>query len=139
MGNFSKNSFSIILVLISTILVSFAQVFFKQVWSEIDFISLLSKVIFGFVLYGAGAFLFLLVLRKKKVSYLFPFMTLSYVWVILLSAYLFGESIGLGKILGVSLIFIGIFLIYVGSNGNDQKKVKARTKSIRVEAGRLVR
>ncbi len=111
---FRTNIFSIILVFISTILVSFAQVAFKMAWSDpVLSFSLLSKLLLGLGLYGIGAVLFLVALRNEKVSYLFPFLTLSYVWVILLSAYLFGEVISLAKILGVSLIFTGIFLIYV--------------------------
>lgn len=114
----SSNIFAITLVFISTILVSFAQVAFKMAWSDsaLSF-SLLSKVLLGLGLYAGGAVLFMVALRNKKVSYLFPFLTLSYVWVILLSAYLFQEAITLGKILGVSLIFTGIFLIYVGGSG----------------------
>ena len=69
---------------------------------------------------------------KKNVSFLIPFMTLSYVWVIFLSGYIFGEVISLGKILGVGLILTGIFLIYAGSTG-DSKDKKVKTKSIRVE------
>lgn len=117
---FERGSLGIILVLISTILISFAQITFKMVWSDTnDWSSLASKIVLGFGLYGLGAVLFLLALRKRKVSYLFPFLTLSYVWVIFLSAYLFGEEISVGKILGVSLILTGILLIYAGGKGKN--------------------
>ena len=110
---FERGSLGIILVLISTILISFAQITFKMVWSDTnDWSSLASKIVLGFGLYGLGAVLFLLALRKRKVSYLFPFLTLSYVWVIFLSAFLFGEEIRVWKVLGVSLILTGIILIY---------------------------
>lgn len=115
----SSNIFAIMLVFISTILVSFAQVAFKMAWADsVLSFSLLSKVLLGLGLYAVGAILFMAALCNKKVSYLFPFLTLSYVWVILLSAYVFGEAITLTKVLGVSLIFTGIFLIYVGGKGS---------------------
>lgn len=116
---FCNNFSALLLVFISTLLVSFAQVAFKMAWKNEAIISyfLLSKVLLGLGLYALGAILFMVALRNKKVSYLFPFLTLSYVWVILLSAYLFGEVIGVGKILGVSLIFTGIFLIYISGRG----------------------
>ena len=138
-----SNFFAIFLVLTATIFVSLAQVVFKTTWSDTaDIYFLVSKIIFGFALYGIGAVLFLQVLRKKDVSYLFPFMTLSYAWVIFLSAYVFREVIGLGKILGVSLIFTGIFLIYVGGKCNTIKIKRTKnkgTKSIRIEAAKVLK
>ena len=138
---FSSDIFALLLVLTATIFVSFAQVMFKMVWSDLnDLSSLLGKIIFGFTLYAAGAVLFLTALRKKNVSYLFPFMTLSYAWVIFLSAYLFGEVISLGKILGVSLIFTGVFLIYAGGKAS-KRKVKTKdfgTRTLRIESAKMV-
>ncbi|MDO8510536.1 MAG: EamA family transporter [Nanoarchaeota archaeon] len=122
----NNGMFAVILVLISTVLVSFAQVTFKMAWSDSEnlfsFINVM--LLSGFALYAVGAFLFMIVLRKKKVSYLFPFMTLSYVWVIFLSAFLFGETITLFKLLGVALIFTGVFLIYAGGKSNGKGAAK---------------
>ena len=136
-----SNFFAIFLVLTATIFVSLAQVVFKTTWSDTaDIYFLVSKIIFGFALYGIGAVLFLQVLRKKDVSYLFPFMTLSYAWVIFLSAYLFGEVISLGKILGVSLIFTGVFLIYAGGKAS-KRKIKTKdsdTRTLRIESAKMV-
>ena len=115
------------LVLVSTLLVSFAQVAFKMAWSDSVSFSMISVILLGLGLYALGALLFMIVLRKKKVTYLFPFMTLSYVWVIFLSAYLFGETITLVKILGISLIFTGIFLIYTGSKNKTKAKRNAHS------------
>src|SRR3989344_2880046 len=91
----------IMLVLISTILVSLAQVSFKMAWSNSsDPFSHFSKMLLlGLALCTVGAFFF---------------MTVSYVWVTFLSAYLFGEIITLTKLMAISLIFTGIFLIFVG-------------------------
>lgn len=108
--------FVVLLVLSSTILVSLAQVAFKLSWRNAH--ALFSTVI-GLGLYILGSFLFMLVLRKKKVTFVFPFMTLSYVWVLFFSAYLFDEVITVVKVLGIALIFTGVFLIYVGNRDRD--------------------
>ena len=102
------------LILISTMLVSIAQVTFKTAWSTYVVGDIVAKVLLGFGLYAIGALLFMVMLRKKNVSYLFPFMTLSYVWVTILSAYFLGEAVSLVKIMGMGLIFTGIVLIYAG-------------------------
>ena len=136
----SSDIFALLLVLTATIFVSFAQVMFKMVWSGDGLYFLLARIIFGFSFYAVGAVLFLAALREKKVSYLFPFMTLSYAWVIFLSAYLFGEVINLGKILGVSLIFTGVFLIYAGGKAS-KRKIKTKdsdTRTLRIESAKMV-
>ncbi len=125
-GSFRNNRMvGILLVLTSTVLVSFAQVAFKMSWSGFSSFSQIDTILLGLGLYSLGALIFMAVLRKNKVTYLFPFMTLSYVWVIILSAYLFKEPVTLVKILGISLIFTGIFLIYVGSRDTvlNERKV----------------
>ena len=120
-----SNLFAIFLVLISTILVSFAQVEFKMSWNDSAvYFSLIKSVLLGLGMYALGSILFMLVLRKRKVTFVFPFMALSYVWVIFLSAYFFGETITLFKSLGVALIFTGVFLIYIGSKETDEKVLK---------------
>ncbi len=111
----NSSMFVVLLVLSSTILVSLAQVAFKLSWD--DSYSVLSAAA-GVGLYVLGSLLFMFVLRKKKVTFVFPFMTLSYVWVLFFSAYLFGEVISLVKVLGIALIFTGVFLIYVGNKGS---------------------
>lgn len=129
----SNGMFPIVLVLSSTILVSLAQVAFKMGWdnSPVSF-SLMKSIMLGLVMYVLGSLLFMLVLRKRDVTFVFPFMTLSYVWVMLLSAYLFGEAITLVKVLGVALIFTGVFMIYLGNtiSGNGDRNSRERKKVI---------
>jgi len=117
----------IMLVLISTILVSLAQVSFKMAWSNSsDPFSHFSKMLLlGLALCTVGAFFFMTALRRKNVTFVIPFMTLSYVWVTFLSAYLFGEIITLTKLMAISLIFTGIFLIFVG--GKVRSKMERTT------------
>lgn len=53
-------------------------------------------------------------LTKFELSYAYPFTSLSFVFVLLISAVLFSESVTLFKLLGLVLIIVGVIL---GSRG----------------------
>lgn len=80
---------------------------------------LLSLILNPWVLSGllAGFFAFLCwlgALTKFELSYAYPFMSLAFVFVLVLSIALFHEPLTVAKILGVFLIIAGII---VGSRG----------------------
>lgn len=49
-------------------------------------------------------------MTKFEISYAYPFMSLSFVFVLLLSVLFFGESFTIGKITGLGLIIAGIIV-----------------------------
>ena len=108
----------ILLVLFCAFLASLGQVFFK--WGsetfEFSMKSILNNynVIIGAALYGTSALLFVYSLKHGPLSVLYPVIATSYIWVLVLSYFLFGESLTLLKVSGVSLIVIGITLIALG-------------------------
>lgn len=53
----------------------------------------------------------LLVLERADLSYAQPITSLSYVSVVLLSVWLLGERLDAGRLLGVSLVLLGVGLI----------------------------
>jgi multidrug transporter EmrE-like cation transporter len=55
-----------------------------------------------------AALFWLAALRTMDLSYAYPFMALSFVLVLLLSALVFGESLTTAKVLGVILICAGV-------------------------------
>jgi multidrug transporter EmrE-like cation transporter len=67
-------------------------------------------LIIGFGLYGLGAIVWLSVLSKWDVSKAYPLVGLGFV-VTMLVGYILGEQIGWERILGCSLICVGIYLI----------------------------
>ncbi|MCW5983036.1 MAG: hypothetical protein KIT09_33415 [Bryobacteraceae bacterium] len=69
----------------------------------------------GYVLYGISTVLLILALRDGELSLLYPIVSLSYVWVTVLSVMIFQEKLNLYKILGVSTIVIGVAVL--GRNG----------------------
>jgi uncharacterized membrane protein len=70
---------------------------------------------FGLCFYGVSLLLLLLALRFGELSVVYPFISLSYVWVTLISIFLLGESATPGKTLGVGFILFGVVLITGGS------------------------
>ena len=65
----------------------------------------------GFILYGAGAFFFVLALRKGELSVIYPLFAANYVWVALISAFYFNEEIKSIEWIGIGAIMVGICII----------------------------
>lgn len=68
-------------------------------------------IILGFVLYGVSAVLWLDVLSKLDFSMAFPMVSLTYVFSVLIGRFIFQETVGLDRILGVAFILAGLFFI----------------------------
>jgi len=68
-------------------------------------------VILGISLYFLGVFFWLYALSKVDLSFAYPFVSVSYVLVVLLSWFMLGENISLLRWVGVVLICSGVFLI----------------------------
>jgi len=107
------------LVFFVTALTSSAQLLYKTGAERLslDIIALITNwpLISGMFLYGIGAVLLIIALKHGEVTVLYPIIATSYIWVVLFSWILFGESLGLLKILGILAIVGGIILISKGS------------------------
>ena len=68
-------------------------------------------IILGFVFYGVSAILWLDVLSKLDFSMAFPMVSLTYVFAVLTGRFVFQETVGLDRIVGVLLILTGLFFI----------------------------
>jgi drug/metabolite transporter (DMT)-like permease len=76
------------------------------------FTILLNPYVFlGFILYGLGTVFWLIALSKKDLSFVYPFVSLTYIFVLLLSSLVLKESIGLNKIAGTLAIIAGLIMI----------------------------
>ena len=60
------------------------------------------------MLYAIAAIIVLFAFRIGQVSMLYPLFATSYIWVSLLSSYLFNESIGQIKLMGIAAIISGV-------------------------------
>lgn len=68
-------------------------------------------IILGFAIYGISAVLWLDVLSKLDLSMAFPMMSMSYIFTLIVGAFVFGESVTWGRILGVACICGGMFFL----------------------------
>ncbi len=68
-------------------------------------------VLVGFFLYGISAILWMAVLSRVEVGFAYPFVSLSYVMVILLSWLLLRENLPPIRIAGVLVICLGVYLV----------------------------
>lgn len=68
-------------------------------------------IILGFVCYGTSALLWLDVLSKLDFSMAFPMVSLTYVFSLLIGRFIFHETVGVERILGVALILSGLFFV----------------------------
>ncbi len=65
----------------------------------------------GYALYGVNTLMLTLALRKGQLSLLYPIISLTYVWVAILSVLLFGESINLVEGTGLAIVVGGVALL----------------------------
>lgn len=110
---------ALLLVIITTVLVSIAQIFYKFGMPKFSFsfsgIFLNYMLISGIMLYGIGAVLLLFALKKDDLSTLYPIIATGYVWVLIFSNIFFDEPLNYLKWLGVIAIVIGISFVGFGS------------------------
>jgi len=111
------------LIVLCTAFTSIAQVFYKigAKTLEFDILSLITNVplIIGMVLYGIGAVLMIIAFKGGEVSVLYPIIATSYIWVTLLSFYLFNESINVLRVVGILLIVFGVVFVSIGSKSPE--------------------
>lgn len=111
---------SVALVFACTLLGAAAQILMKfgaGVFSTANLLAILTNVSLftGYCLYGVSTVLLVLALRDSELSILYPIVSLSYVWVTILSVLIFQETLNVFKVLGVSTIVIGVAVL--GRNG----------------------
>jgi len=69
----------------------------------------------GYGLYGFSTILLILALRDGELSVLYPVISLTFVWVALLSTVFFGEVLSPMKILGILTIVAGVAVLGGGA------------------------
>ena len=65
----------------------------------------------GLSLYGLSTILLILALRDGELSLLYPVISLTYVWVTLLSVLVFHEHLNVYKLAGIAVICSGVALL----------------------------
>lgn len=70
----------------------------------------------GLAMYGISTGLLILALRDGELSLLYPVISLTYVWVTILSVTVFDESVNVFKIAGITVICLGVGLLGKGDS-----------------------
>ena len=111
---------AIMLVISATLVGAFGPILLKKAsarkLSQISSLMTNYHLFGGVALYALGTLLFIPALRGGDLSVLYPFVSLSYIWVSILSMRFLGEKMNRMKWLGVFLIIIGVSFIGLGSN-----------------------
>jgi len=104
---------AIILILLTSFCAGSGQLFLKYALSH-PFILILYLAEWLF-LYLIAITLMTLSFREGELSVLYPFLAISYVWVILVSPiFIVTETLNAAKIVGSIIIFLGVSLIGIG-------------------------
>ncbi|MCK4521085.1 MAG: EamA family transporter [Nanoarchaeota archaeon] len=116
---------AILMMVFCTVLTSAAQVFYKKGSALLSFnlMSIITNynILIGLILYITGGVIMIYAFKHGEVTVLYPVITLSYVWVSLLSVYFFNEIMTFYKWLGVIVIIIGI--IFIGFGGKKSESL----------------
>ena len=113
---------AIVIIIIGVIFAAFGQVSWKLGMNQagplgaLDLTTLSTVlqnpyVLLGFVMYGLSTVFWLIALSKKDLSFVYPFISLTYMLVLVLSSLVLKESIGLNKLAGTLAIIIGLIII----------------------------
>ena len=107
------------LVMLASIVAALGPIFLKKGSKQfkLNIKSLMknTNLIIGVLLYGASTVLFIPALRGGDLSVLYPLVSITYVWVSLLSVKMLNEKMNKFKWLGIALIIIGVSFIGLGS------------------------
>jgi drug/metabolite transporter (DMT)-like permease len=104
------------LVFCCTILGAAAQILLKTGANQLVHPSLLAMVtnlalLGGLSFYGVSTLLLVLALKDAELSLLYPVIALTYVWVTLLSLFIFHDRVNPVKLIGIGIIVVGVAVL----------------------------
>ncbi|APD05854.1 hypothetical protein UJ101_00302 [Flavobacteriaceae bacterium UJ101] len=85
------------------------QSLMEKGWSVI-YLLLNPFIFFGFISAFIASFFWMAAMNKFEISFAYPFMSLSFILVFIFSIFLFGETFTWGKVIGLILIILALFI-----------------------------
>ncbi|MFN8548874.1 MAG: EamA family transporter [Candidatus Eisenbacteria bacterium] len=70
------------------------------------------KILLGFTGFGIGAIFWLAVISQADLSWAYPMLSLGYVLVLLISAFILREHVTMVRWLGALVICLGVYLVF---------------------------
>jgi drug/metabolite transporter (DMT)-like permease len=122
----AKKRQAVLMVVLCTVLGAVGQILIKfgadalhqpGLWATLLAMVTNLPLLAGYALYGVMTVLFVFALKDGELSVLFPIISLTYVWVAGLSAWIFHDSLNWPKIAGIFTIVVG-----VGVLGTESRK-----------------
>jgi len=104
--SFKNNKKGILLMIVSSVFVSFGQMFWKMFHTEG-----LWALILGLVLYAGGALVMIVAYKYGKLSVLQPMLCLAYVFAIFIAVFILDEAMTPFRLAGILVIIFGVILI----------------------------
>ena len=101
-------------MVVSSVFVSFGQMFWKMFHTEGIW-----ALILGLVLYAAGAIVMIVAYKYGKLSVLQPMLCLSYVFAIFIAVFILNEMMTPFRLAGIIVIIIGVILIGGGDSEEE--------------------
>jgi drug/metabolite transporter (DMT)-like permease len=68
-------------------------------------------LIVGIAIFGVSTLLWLFALAKADLSFAYPFLSLTYLAVLIGGAFLFGDKVTLPRVVGFAVIIAGVFIV----------------------------
>lgn len=110
---------SVLLVCFCTLLGAAAQILMKkgmmdfklEVWPIVTNFPLIA----GYACYGLFTLLLVIALREGELSMLYPIISLGYVWVTVLSYFIFKDTVNGFKLIGIVSIMVGVGVLGQGA------------------------
>jgi uncharacterized membrane protein len=104
----------IMLMLVCTAFTAFGQLFLKRGADDLFPIYLNFELMIGFILYGVGALLMIYALKLGDLNILYPIISLTFIWVTMLSIVFLEETVSTSQYLGIGTILFGVALVSMG-------------------------
>jgi uncharacterized membrane protein len=113
---------TIIIILTGILFASLGQVFWKIGMNSIGAIDNFSisgiismflnpLVVLGLIMYGLSTVFWLIALSQKDLSYVYPFIALTFIIVLVLSKFVLHENVGVYRIIGTLIIIAGLVVV----------------------------
>ena len=118
------NQSAILIIILTTLFTSGAQIFYKFGVNKLvpTIFGILSNyyLIAGTIMYIVAGSLAIIAFRRSEVTVLYPIFATSYVWVSILSIYIFHETINAFNWIGIIAIISGVTFIGFGSSKSSK-------------------
>lgn len=107
---------SVLLISSCTLISAAAQILMKIGMTHVtklDPIALATNLplVGGYALYGVFCLMMILALRTGELSLIYPIISLAYVWVTVLSYFVFHDTINPLKLVGIVTVMVGVALL----------------------------